>query len=170
MSSWRPTTRCGRACEAWTDDVDGGWPSCSRRPPRADHRGVALVAVGGYGRREMSLQSDIDVLLLHQGRDDVGALADRLWYPIWDTGLKLGHAVRTVKEALALAAGDLDTATSLLDVRHLAGDRSLSDELAGKAGLQWHKRARRWLADHGRARRATGTPRPARWRSCSSPT
>jgi [protein-PII] uridylyltransferase len=62
------------------------------------------VAVGGYGRGELSLQSDIDVLLLHAGRSDIGELADRHWYPIWDARLKLGHAVRTVKEALALAA------------------------------------------------------------------
>src|SRR5687767_11505917 len=52
---------------------------------------VALVAVGGYGRAELSLQSDIDVLLLHRGRSDIGALADGLWYPIWDEGVKLGH-------------------------------------------------------------------------------
>ena len=81
-----------------------------------------------------------------RGRADIGELADRLWYPIWDARLKLGHSVRTVKEALALAADDLDTATGLLQVRHLAGDRPLTDELARKADLQWRKRAKRWLA------------------------
>lgn len=144
-------------CDAWSDDVDRWLAELFEVAAEPDLTGAALVAVGGYGRREMSLQSDIDVLLLHRGRKDVGALADRLWYPIWDTGLKLGHAVRTVKEALALAASDLDTATALLDVRHLAGDRSLSDELAGKAELQWRKRARRWLgilAERTRARHA----------------
>ena len=109
--------------------------------------GVALVAVGGYGRAELSLQSDIDVLLLHGGRSDIGAVADGLWYPIWDEGLKLGHAVRTVREALALAADDLDTATSLLQVRHLAGDEDLTEELAGRALDQWRKRSKRWLAE-----------------------
>jgi [protein-PII] uridylyltransferase len=109
--------------------------------------GVALVAVGGYGRAELSLQSDIDVLLLHAGRSDIGTLADRLWYPIWDEGLKLGHAVRTVREATTLAADDLDTATSLLQIRHVAGDADLTDDLAARALAQWQKRSKRWLAD-----------------------
>jgi [protein-PII] uridylyltransferase len=132
-------------CVTWSNEVDAWLGELFVAAAEPDLSRVALVAVGGYGRREMSLQSDIDVLLLHAGRDDVGALADRLWYPIWDSNLKLGHAVRTVKEALALGASDLDTATALLDVRHLAGDRALSDELAGKAELQWRKRSRRWL-------------------------
>ncbi len=108
---------------------------------------VALVAVGGYGRAELSLQSDIDVVLLHDGRSDIGELADRLWYPIWDEGLKLGHAVRTTREALALASDDLDTATSLLQVRHLAGSAALTADLAGRALQQWQKRSRRWLEE-----------------------
>ena len=105
------------------------------------------VAVGGYGRAELSLQSDIDVLLLHTGRSDIGTVADGLWYPIWDEGLKLGHAVRTIREALALASDDLDTATSLLQVRHVAGDEGLTEELAARSLSQWQKRAKRWLAD-----------------------
>jgi [protein-PII] uridylyltransferase len=109
--------------------------------------GVALVAVGGYGRAELSLQSDIDVVLLHDGRSDIGELADRVWYPIWDEGLKLGHAVRTTREALALAADDLDTATSLLQIRHLAGAAALTADLADRAHQQWQKRSKRWLEE-----------------------
>ena len=142
-------------CAAWTAEVDRWLAELFVAAAEPDLARVALVAVGGYGRAELSLQSDIDVVLLYRGRTDIGELADRLWYPIWDQGLKLGHAVRTVKEALALAADDLDTATSLLDVRHLAGDRALSDELAGKAELRWRKRSRRWLgtmAERTRAR------------------
>ena len=56
---------------------------------------VALVAVGGYGRRELLLGSDLDVVLLHDGRPDISALADRIWYPVWDSGTRLDHAVRT---------------------------------------------------------------------------
>ena len=112
---------------------------------------VALVAVGGYGRAELAPGSDLDVMLLHRGRKDVGALAERVWYPLWDAGLKLGHAVRTVKEALALAADDLDTATSLLDVRLIAGDSALSEELTRKAEAQWQSRSERWLPVVGQA-------------------
>src|SRR3954454_2483592 len=61
--------------------------------------GCALVAVGGYGRAELSPQSDIDLVLLHTGRKDIAEIADKLWYPVWDESLKLGHSVRTVKEA-----------------------------------------------------------------------
>jgi len=113
--------------------------------------GAALVAVGGYGRAELSPGSDLDVWLLHAPKVEVGELADRVWYPIWDADVKLGHAVRTVKESLALAAEDLDTATAVLSVRHLAGDRSLSDELATKGRQLWHKRSRRWLAELDRS-------------------
>jgi [protein-PII] uridylyltransferase len=106
---------------------------------------VALVAVGGYGRGELAPWSDLDVLLLHDVRKGVGPLAEAMWYPIWDTRLKLGHAVRTVKEAVQLASGDLETATSFLDVRHLAGDRRLTDELAEQGLSLWRKRAKGWL-------------------------
>ena len=112
----------------------------------ADPSGLALVAVGGYGRAELAPGSDLDLLLLDGGGAvDVAGLAERLWYPVWDEGLKLGHAVRTVKEALALAADDLDTATSLLEARHLAGDEALSRRLADEALASWRKRGRRWL-------------------------
>lgn len=111
--------------------------------------GLALAAVGGYGRAELSLQSDIDVVLLHEGRSDIGTVADRIWYPIWDEGLKLGHAVRTTREALALAADDLDTATSLLSIRHLAGAEALTIDLGNRALQQWQKRSKRWLGELG---------------------
>ncbi|MCU1353823.1 MAG: glnD [Acidimicrobiales bacterium] len=109
------------------------------RPP------AALVAVGGYGRSELCPGSDLDLLIVGRPGEDVTALAEAIWYPIWDEGLKLGHAVRTPKEALALAADDLDTATSLLAGRHLAGDPALTAEVVGGAQEAWRKRAKRWL-------------------------
>lgn len=157
----------GRAlCRSWTADVDawlaGLFDAAVDATPAS---GVALAAVGGYGRGELSLHSDIDVILLHgprtargikAGRNrgragngggrDIAEIADRLWYPIWDAGLKLGHAVRTIDEALALAADDLDTATSLLDARCLAGDVALTSNLGERAVLLWRKRSRRFLA------------------------
>jgi [protein-PII] uridylyltransferase len=72
--------------------------------------GVALVAVGGYGRREMLPRSDLDVLLLHDGRDGIAEIADRIWYPVWDSGAQLDHAVRTVPQARRVARNDLKVA------------------------------------------------------------
>ena len=112
--------------------------------------GIALVAVGGQGRSELAPQSDLDLLLLYD-RDapakQVAAIADALWYPIWDAGLKLGHAVRSIKDTLALANEDLVTATALLSARHIAGDASLTAELAEKAKVNWRKRGKRWLGE-----------------------
>ena len=64
--------------------------------------------------------------------------------------MKLGHAVRTSKEALTLAADDLDTATSFLQVRHVAGDEALTDDLAARSMEQWQKRSKRWLEELSR--------------------
>jgi [protein-PII] uridylyltransferase len=108
---------------------------------------IALVAVGGYGRGELAPWSDLDLLLLHDAKRGIGAVAERIWYPIWDTRLKLGHAVRTVKEALVLAENDLDTATSFLTLRHLAGDAALTTTLQQRWISQWGKRSKRWLKE-----------------------
>jgi len=109
--------------------------------------GMALVAIGGYGRAELCPQSDIDLMFVHNGRNaaTAAAVAERVWYPIWDEDLHLGHSLTTVREAVRLAADDLDTATALLSARHVAGDRSLTDELAEAGAHQWRKRSRRWL-------------------------
>lgn len=111
---------------------------------------VSLVAVGGYGRGELAPASDLDVLLLHDTKRGIDKVAERVWYPIWDTRLKLGHSVRTVKEALRLAADDLDTATSLLEVRHVAGDAALTRRLHEEARAQWRKRSKAWLTELSR--------------------
>ena len=91
--------------------------------------GVALVAVGGYGRRELLPRSDLDVLLLHGGREDIASIADRIWYPVWDSGAELDHAVRTVPQARRVARADLKVALGLLSARHVAGDPDLTERL-----------------------------------------
>ncbi|HXJ66274.1 MAG TPA: nucleotidyltransferase domain-containing protein, partial [Actinomycetota bacterium] len=93
--------------------------------------GVALVAVGGYGRGELQPASDIDLLVLHELRDSrqVRELAERLLYPLWDAGFEVGHGVRTVKESMALAAERFDVATAMLDARLLDGDAVLFTSL-----------------------------------------
>jgi [protein-PII] uridylyltransferase len=131
-------------CAAHSALVDG-WLAGLLASVRPDTRGIALVAVGGYGRAELCPESDIDLLLLHDRRVDGPAIAPDIWYPIWDDGWHLGHKVCTIRQGLGLAEADLDTATSLLSARHVAGDASLTEELATKAKAQWRSGARRWL-------------------------
>ncbi|MFF7689995.1 [protein-PII] uridylyltransferase [Streptomyces syringium] len=121
-----------RATDAWLGGLLGA------------ARGVALVAVGGYGRGELSPRSDLDVLLLHDGSADaptIAALADRVWYPVWDLGLALDHSVRTPSEARKTAAGDLKVHLGLLDARHIAGDPALTAGLRTAAYEDWRAQA-----------------------------
>ena len=99
--------------------------------------GLSLVAVGALGRRDPAPGSDLDLLLVHDGRADVAAIADEIWYPVWDTGVGLDHSVRTVDEAVAVAKGDLKAALGLLDARHLAGDAELSQRLISATRAVW---------------------------------
>ena len=108
---------------------------------------VALVAVGGYGRREMLPRSDLDVLLLHGGRDDIAGIADRIWYPVWDSGAELDHAVRTVPQARRVARTDLKVALGLLSARHVAGDPDLTERLRVGALEDWRSAAPARLAE-----------------------
>jgi len=91
--------------------------------------GVALAAVGSIARGDAGPASDLDLVLLHDGRllsqEEVGALAQRLWYPLWDAGLRLDHSVRTPTQSREVAANDLSAAIGLLDLRVIAGDASL---------------------------------------------
>ncbi|MCX4765269.1 [protein-PII] uridylyltransferase [Streptomyces sp. NBC_01275] len=114
-----------------------------------DLKGVSLVAVGGYGRGELSPRSDLDLLLLHDGGDSkaVAALADRLWYPVWDLGLALDHSVRTPAEARKTAGEDLKVQLGLLDARHLAGDLALTAGLRTSVLADWRNQAPKRLPE-----------------------
>ncbi|MEU9046092.1 MULTISPECIES: [protein-PII] uridylyltransferase [unclassified Kitasatospora] len=118
-----------------TDDWLAALLAAAGAPP-----GVALVAVGGYGRGELSPRSDLDVLLLHDG-PIARELPERIWYPVWDAGAKLDHSVRTVAEARAVAAADLKAQLGLLDARHLAGDPALTAELRAAVFTDWRASA-----------------------------
>ncbi len=120
---------------------------------------VALVAVGGYGRRELAPGSDLDVILLHSGRPDVGALADRIWYPVWDSGAHLDHAVRTVPQARRIAQSDLKAALGMLHARHIAGDATLTAQLRESVLGDWRAAAPARLAELA----AMGAERAQRW-------
>ncbi|MCT4354163.1 [protein-PII] uridylyltransferase [Streptomyces sp. Je 1-79] len=113
-------------------------------------RGVALVAVGGYGRGELSPRSDLDLLLLHDGTADastVATLADRIWYPVWDLGLALDHSVRTPAEARKTAGDDLKVQLGLLDARPVAGDLGLVSALRSAVLADWRNQAPKRLPE-----------------------
>ena len=138
----------GRAfCRALSDATDGWLRELFATATGGRTEGLALLAVGGYGRGELAPGSDLDLWLLHDDRSDVAAVAERLWYPIWDAGPKLGHAVRTPRQALALIDEDLDTATAALSARFLAGDAAVGDDLAERAHDRSSRRAGRWLVE-----------------------
>ena len=133
-----------------------------------DAQGAALVAVGGYGRSELCPQSDLDVMLLHGGRRDIATVAEHVWYPIWDEGLKLGHSVCTTREALTLADGDMDTATALLSAGTspaTSRSRTISRAAPGGSG----NRDRSAGCRSSRTASSCATRKRAKSRSCSNP-
>ncbi|WP_018655279.1 [protein-PII] uridylyltransferase [Actinomadura flavalba] len=109
--------------------------------------GVALLAVGSHGRRELTPGGDLDLVLLHRGDDGVAALADRVWYPVWDSGLRLDHSVRTLAEAREVARTDMKAALGLLSARRVAGEHALVDELRAAVLADWRADARTRLAE-----------------------
>ncbi len=129
--------RLAEQADAWFDRLAGDLPP-----------GWVLLATGGYAGGALCPGSDIDVVLLHPPRvTDAGAaeVAEPLWYPIWDSGVKLSPAVHSTRSLLALAADDLVTATSLLRMRAVAGDGTQVAAIRQAAHEQWRKRSTHWL-------------------------
>ncbi|KRA29581.1 MULTISPECIES: [protein-PII] uridylyltransferase [unclassified Nocardioides] len=112
--------------------------------------GVALVAVGGFGRGDMAPHSDLDVVLVAEddvNQDWFGEFAAQVWYPLWDSGNKLDHSVRTLSETITAAQNDIRVASGLLDIRHIAGDYSLTLRLRTTVLAQWRRQARQRLPE-----------------------
>ncbi|GAT65545.1 PII uridylyl-transferase [Planomonospora sphaerica] len=109
--------------------------------------GVALVAVGSLGRSELAPGSDLDLVLLHDGRDDIARVADRVWYPVWDSGVRLDHSVRTVEEAAKVAREDLKAVLGLIQARHVAGDPELTRAARETVLSEWRADSRRRLGE-----------------------
>src|SRR5713101_6312166 len=93
---------------------------------------LALIALGGYGRGELNPFSDIDVMLLHRQRDEISPhleeMVNQVLYLLWDSGFKVGHSTRSMKEAIAQAIQDMRTKTAMLESRFLGGDAELARE------------------------------------------
>lgn len=87
----------------------------------------AIAALGGYGRQEQSVFSDVDILFLFKNRipDEAEELVSEILYPLWDMGFEIGHATRTIKESVSLAGDDLEILMSLLDGRFICGISNL---------------------------------------------
>ena len=142
-----------QAVDAWLtglldDAVAGTPPPRPRRggpPPRTGIDGIALVAVGSLGRRELPPQGDLDLVLVHEDRPEVAALADALWYPVWDAGLRLDHSVRSIPDAVAVASTDVKAGLGLLDARLVAGDPDLGARLRTATLASWRQSASRLL-------------------------
>jgi len=103
---------------------------------------VSLAAVGGYGRGELSPASDLDLLILHSGSEKpevISEFVNAFLYPLWDQGRAIDHAVRTRSETREIANEDIRVALGLLDLRHVAGESELSNQVASDALENWRK-------------------------------
>jgi [protein-PII] uridylyltransferase len=90
-----------------------------------------VIALGGYGRKEQCLFSDVDLLFLFEKKvmDEADGLIKEMVYPLWDMGLDVGHATRSIKECIGLAKKDISVLTSLLDARFICGMSNVYLEL-----------------------------------------
>ena len=112
-------------------------------------KALAVAAVGGYGRGELSPGSDLDILILHQGEFSAGVLSDfvnNLLYPLWDSK-SVDHSVRTRSEVREMAEADLKVALGLLDIRLVAGDAELVAAVQSDSLENWRKNARNRLPE-----------------------
>lgn len=111
-----------------------------------DRNKFSLTAVGGYGRGELNERSDLDLVLLHTASAaDAAAVAERLWYPIWDAHVALDHSVRTPAEARTVAHGDVRALLGLLDVRVIAGEERLGEQVRNSVLADWRAQGLRSL-------------------------
>ncbi|MEJ2037496.1 MAG: [protein-PII] uridylyltransferase [Desulfosarcinaceae bacterium] len=118
----------------------------------------ALIALGGYGRAEQCVFSDIDLLILfeHHVPAEAEELVREIVYPLWDLGLEVGHATRSIKETLKLARDDYEVLTALLDGRFICGMsplyHRLMEQLRAKLLHLKPNKIITWLIDNNRVR------------------
>jgi len=130
--------------------------------PRMDmaRNPYAIIALGGYGRNDQCVHSDVDLLILFEKRvpDTAEGLIREIVYPLWDIGLDVGHATRSLKECLSLAGKDFEILTPLLDARFVCGMSrlytSLTQQLRQKVILRRSRKIVDWLVETNQARHA----------------
>ncbi|PZR55542.1 phosphohydrolase [Xylanimonas oleitrophica] len=113
--------------------------------------GLALAAVGSLARGDLGPLSDLDLVLVHDGRthpaEELARVAERLWYPLWDSGVDIDHAVRSLSQTRQVASKDLAAAVSWLDVRPVAGDAVVVHRAASAILTDWRAASRRRLPE-----------------------
>ena len=125
-----------------------------------DKKPFALVAVGGYGRRDLCIHSDIDVLILFDSKVPASAkkMAEDIFYPLWNLGFDLGHGIRTLKDCLSLASENVEALTSMLDARFICGGSPLYLALMERLGKRILPKKgltlSRWLEEQNQMRMA----------------
>ena len=145
----RASARQGlEASRALTDALDAALTELAAPVARP---GVAVVALGSYGRHEQCRHSDLDVMLLVRG--DTADAVNAVLYPLWDSGMKVGHSVRSVEQAVEAARQNIETLTSLLDARLVSGDADLFARFV-EARNRLVKRRLGWLRQELQAQRA----------------
>ena len=149
---WQQPAAGARAVEARADAADrlvqALWLDVVRDEP-AVRSGLALVALGGYGRRELFLSSDVDLMFLHDGKAPERSSKEavrRLNQGLWDAGLRLSPVTRTLAECERFDPENVEFTLALLDARALAGDAELSARLLDKSIVRLLARDRKKIA------------------------
>jgi [protein-PII] uridylyltransferase len=130
--------------------------------PRMDisNNPYTIIALGGYGREEQCIHSDVDLLFLFKKKVPAQAekLIQEIVYPLWDIGLEVGYATRSLKECLALASQDFEVFTPILDARFICGWSHIYSELMDQLRQKLIRKKSRtiinWLVEKNKARHA----------------
>lgn len=130
--------------------VTDEWLGSLAKAAGFDNHKASLVAVGGYGRKELCAGSDLDILLLHHQNekpDEIARLADAIWYPVWDSGISLDHSVRDTSQVRRMATADFKVVLGLLDARVIYGDENLLSEVRASVLSDWRSMSKERLSE-----------------------
>lgn len=144
----------GDSCRKFSDEIDSllvdiyKWLAGETKIPAQDYARIAIVAQGGYGRREMNLHSDVDLLFLMPDNTTPveQAFVRSFLYCLWDLNkLDLGYCTKRAGEVMSSVGMDLDSTTALIEMRLVAGNETLLTELSRKLFAQLHGSSQKWF-------------------------